>query len=114
MTRRRFVYTEGGRPLPKPYEVGAEWRNQGHEGGHKSEAEVFGNLQAPDGTDISTRKRHREYMQRNGLTLTEDYREKWQKDAQERARYFTEGGGPNEKKARRESIEKAYYKLFRY
>ena len=37
----------------------------------------YDGLRATDGTDISTRKKHREYMKRHGLTTTDDYKQTW-------------------------------------
>ena len=37
----------------------------------------YDGIQATDGTDISTRARHREYMRRNNLTTIDDYTEHW-------------------------------------
>jgi hypothetical protein len=110
MSRRRWVYTDGGRPLPEPVEVTEDWHNPGNELGHKSEAEVYGNLQATDGTDLSSRRKHREYMKRNGLTISEDYRQTWAKAAQERADVFN-GTSTKDKKARREAVERAVYEV---
>ncbi len=44
-------------------------------------------LRAPDGTDISTRTKHREYMKRNGLTTADDFTETWKRAEAERDRY---------------------------
>lgn len=48
----------------------------------------YDGLQATDGTDISTRSKHREYMKKNGLTTADDFTESWSKAAQQRAEYF--------------------------
>ncbi len=42
-------------------------------------------LRAPDGTDISSRSKHREYMKRNGLTTQDDFKGQWAKADKERA-----------------------------
>lgn len=41
-------------------------------------------LQAPDGTDIGSRTKHREYMKRTGLADTSDFKGVWEKTAKER------------------------------
>lgn len=41
-------------------------------------------LRAPDGTDIGSRTKHREYMKRTGLTTSDDYKESWSKAQKER------------------------------
>ena len=40
----------------------------------------YADLRAPDGTDISSRTKHREYMQRTGLAVTGDFKETWAKE----------------------------------
>jgi hypothetical protein len=37
----------------------------------------YENLQAPDGTDISSRTKHRQYMKANNLTIADDYKGTW-------------------------------------
>lgn len=39
----------------------------------------YDGLRAPDGTDVSTRTKHREYMKRNNLTVADDYKGEWKK-----------------------------------
>lgn len=41
-------------------------------------------LRAPDGTDIGSRTKHREYMKRHGLTTADDFKSDWKKAAKER------------------------------
>jgi len=43
------------------------------------------NLRASDGTDISSRAKHRAYMKERGLTTMDDYKQTWQRDAERRA-----------------------------
>lgn len=45
----------------------------------------FDNLQAPDGTDLTSRSKWKEYMHENNLTLASDYKETWAKAAERRA-----------------------------
>lgn len=45
----------------------------------------YDGLRATDGSDISTRAKHRAYMKAKGLTTADDYRETWKKAATERA-----------------------------
>lgn len=47
----------------------------------------YDGLRAPDGTDISSRTKHREYMRRNGLTTTDDFTGEWKRQQKERERY---------------------------
>ncbi len=44
----------------------------------------YENMQASDGTDISTRTKHREYMKRTGLTTMDDFSGTWKKAGAER------------------------------
>jgi hypothetical protein len=59
---------------------------------------------APDGTIIDSRKKHREYMKRTGLTTVDDFKGTWDAAAAKRAEYFT---GQHDKQARREAVERA-------
>jgi hypothetical protein len=108
MSRRRYVYREVAPGQVESFEVGQDWRATGRGEGHKSEEEVYGHIQATDGTDLSTRRRHREYMAAKGITLAEDYRDAWTKASQERADYYTRGP---DKRAVRESLERAVYQV---
>jgi hypothetical protein len=46
---------------------------------------IYDGLRASDGTDISTRSKHREYMKRNNLTTADDFTETWARAASDRA-----------------------------
>ena len=80
MGRRRFVLvrgelvelTEPSRELSPP-DAGALWGDRSYAG-----------LRATDGTDISTRSKHREYMRARGLTTMDDFKGEW--DAAARTR----------------------------
>lgn len=56
----------------------------------------YDGLQATDGTDISTRTKHREYMKNNGLTMMDDFKQTWADAAKERERIRT--GGPDKER----------------
>jgi hypothetical protein len=47
---------------------------------------IYDGLKAPDGTDISTRAKHRAYMRENNLTTIDDYTETRKRAARERER----------------------------
>lgn len=49
-------------------------------------------MRATDGSDISSRKKHREYMKRHGLTTSDDYTATWSKAKEARERYMRSGG----------------------
>jgi hypothetical protein len=63
-------------------------------------------IAAPDGTDISSKRKRREYMKRNNLADTSDYTQTWA--AAERAR---REGTPQERKERREDVSRAAYEV---
>ena len=105
MTRRRFIQMR-----EPPYELievtddytpamrtdsGALWGDRSYEG-----------MQAPDGTDISSRTKHREYMKAKGLTTMDDFQDSWAKAKESRERYMTEGGS-----FKRADIERAIHQL---
>lgn len=69
----------------------------------------YDGLQATDGTDISTRAKHREYMKRHNLTTMDDFQGQWKKQAEQRARYFR--GEPGTGAVRREDIARAIHDL---
>jgi predicted nucleic acid-binding Zn ribbon protein len=45
----------------------------------------YDGLRATDGTDISSRSKHREYMRANNLTTADDFSQTWAKQAEQRA-----------------------------
>lgn len=49
----------------------------------------YDNLQAPDGTDISSRTKHREYKARTGLVDFDDYKGTFEKAQKERDAYHS-------------------------
>lgn len=75
---------------------GALWNDRHYDG-----------VRATDGTDISTRKKHREYMKANNLTTTDDFKETWAQAQKKREDYFTKGGS-----IRRTDVERAMYQVF--
>ena len=104
MTRRRFVQMK-----EPPYELvevtddyvsssradSALWGDRNYEG-----------MVAPDGTDISSRTKHREYMKAKGLTTMDDFKDSWAKAKESRERYYQQGGS-----FKRADIERAIYQL---
>jgi hypothetical protein len=44
----------------------------------------YENMRATDGTDISSRSKHRQYMKANGLTTADDFSKTWEKNAADR------------------------------
>jgi hypothetical protein len=47
----------------------------------------YDGLRAPDGSDISSRTKHREYMKRTGLTTADDFAASWRAAEEQRNRY---------------------------
>lgn len=104
MTRRRFIQRR-----EPPYDLievtddysaparadSALWGDRSYEG-----------MRAPDGTDISSRTKHREYMKANGLTTMDDFKDSWAQAKESRERYMTEGGS-----FKRADIERAIHQL---
>ena len=91
MTRRRFVQrreppydlieiTDDYQPEVRA-DSGALWGDRSYDG-----------LRAPDGTDISTRSKHREYMRLNNVTTVDDFKDTWAKAREQRERLYTQGG----------------------
>jgi putative FmdB family regulatory protein len=62
-------------------------------------------LRAPDGSDISSRTKHRAYMKAKGLTTVDDYTGTWKRQAQERAERLA-GADPGRKHDVAAAIEK--------
>lgn len=68
----------------------------------------YAGLRASDGTDVSTRSKHRAYMKANGLTTADDYRDEWKRAAEARAAALA-GDDPT----RRDDLARAAAKLAR-
>jgi putative FmdB family regulatory protein len=47
----------------------------------------YENMRATDGTDISSRSKHRAYMKANNLTTADDFQKTWSKKAEERQNF---------------------------
>ena len=62
-------------------------------------------FKAHDGTVINSRRKHREYMRRHGLTTMDDYGRAWKDAEKRRAEYF--GGGNPDKAARLDAVRRA-------
>lgn len=66
----------------------------------------YDGMRAQDGTDISTRAKHRAYMKERNLTTVDDFAGTWKKEAQDRAARM-EGSDPT----RRADLAEAIHKL---
>lgn len=105
MTRRRYIQRReppydlieitDDYQAPLRTDSGALWGDRSYDG-----------LTATDGTDISTRTKHREYMKANNLTTIDDFQDSWAKAKEQRERYYKEGGSIGKR-----DIERAIYQL---
>lgn len=107
MTTRSWVYVNG-----VAYEVGRDAIPENRQSidsvlwGDRNYADTRG----PNGEDLSTRTKHREYMKQTGLTTIDDFTQSWKKSAEKRAEYFTTG---KHGAVTREHIERAIHDLTR-
>lgn len=113
MSRKRWIYTEGGRPLPEPIEVSEDWKDPGIAAPLRSEAEVYGNVTpATDGTPLDSRTKHRNYMKRNNLTMAEDFTGTWEKASKEREA-FQRGESQSHRRELADDVGMAIYETRR-
>jgi hypothetical protein len=106
--RRRWVYIDG-----EPCEVTDGFVAQERPSTQKGDAALWGDsgyrdLRATDGADISTRSKHRAYMQARGLTTIDDFKETTAAALKRKAEYVLEG---KHGAVRREHIERAIHDL---
>lgn len=104
MSRRRWLYTSGGAPLPEPMEVSEDYVPPDSEKAPVFTDRYMEGVKAPDGTDIGSRAKRRAYMQANGLADADDYKGVWAKAAKEREAFFS---GQHDTQARREAVAQA-------
>jgi hypothetical protein len=91
--RRRFIYD---RETDSMVEITAGIERQVN--AHTADGALWGDrsyegMRAPDGSDISSRSKHREYMRLNNLATADDYTQSWAKAEQQRNEYRTTGKG---------------------
>jgi hypothetical protein len=101
--RRRYIWDAEQNCL---VEVTPDFVGQRRDEGRRSEEEVYGHCTATDGTDLSTRTRHREYMRQNGLTVASDYTGTWEKKGKELKAALTPGSG-HDSRQRMEDLGRA-------
>ena len=65
---------------------------------------------APDGTVIDSKKKHREYMKRAGVTTIDDFKDHWARARKERDEFYT-GTSEKLKRERREDIARTIEQL---
>jgi hypothetical protein len=105
MARRRYRYDPESKQV---VEVGADWTDTERRAPVPTEELTYGNAVATDGTPINTRRRHREYMQQNGLAMASDYTESWKQAEKRRADFFA---GKTGHEGLREAIGRAVDKV---
>jgi hypothetical protein len=98
----KWVYDEHG----VAHEVGAEWTGEAPKAHWNTEGVVYSNLQATDGTPIDSRKKHREYMRANNLSMASDFTEHWKKAEKQREEIQS---GRADSKERKEIIGRAFH-----
>lgn len=69
---------------------------------------MYDDLRTAEGVDISSRRKHAEYMQRNGLAMASDFTNHWAKKQAERETFRK---GEHKDPARREALGRALYQL---
>lgn len=104
MSRRRWLYTVGGRPLETPVEVSEDYVPPDSDRAPVFTDRYMEGARATDGTDIGSRQKRRAYMQAHGLADADDYKGVWAKAAEQRAAFY---GGRHDTEARREAIARA-------
>jgi hypothetical protein len=100
MARTRYLWDPESKSL---VEVGAEWTDTERRAPVVTEELVYGKAGAINGVDISSRKKHREYLKANNLAMASDFTEHAPKVRRE-ALARTE-----EKRAIRETVGRALY-----
>jgi hypothetical protein len=104
MTRRRYIQDRTTGELievtadhrePMRNDAGALWGDRHYDG-----------LKATDGTDISTRSKHRDYMRANNVTMADDFKDTWAKAQAQRDAYHQQGGTFS-----RRDVERAIHQL---
>jgi hypothetical protein len=108
--RRKWVYDE---ELGEMIEVTPGYRPPGKKGALNHLGGLWGDrhydgLRTTEGVDISSRKKHREYMKRTGLTTADDFSQTWAKAKEQREHYMQHGGS-----IRKRDIVEAIHKLQR-
>lgn len=107
MSRRRYRYDKESKQV---VEIDSDWTDVERRAPVATEGIVYGSLgTSTDGTPIDTRKRHREYMKQNGLALTGDYTQTWEKAQARRDDFFATGGSDP---SRRQDVARAVERVF--
>lgn len=107
MTRRRYIQDPVTLEL---VEVTSDYSATRSDAKNRVHGDLhYDGLRAPDGTDISTRTKHREYMRATGLTTADDFKSSWSQAKEQRQNYMQRGGTVS-----RNDIQRAIAKLKGY
>lgn len=72
MARTRYRYNPETKALE---EIGSDWSDVERRAPVITEELVYGNQRMPDGSDVSSRKKHREYLRATGMAMASDFTE---------------------------------------
>lgn len=108
MTRKRYIWDD---ELKELVEITPDYQAPGKKGALNHMGGLWGDrhydgLRATDGADISSRKKHREYMRSKGLTTADDFKGEWDRAKKAREHYMQHGGS-----IRKQDIRAAIEKL---
>lgn len=84
---KRWVYTQGGAPLPEPIEVSGDWDDAPRSTGDLGKFE-YDNAKTPDGVDISSSSKLKRYLKETGQTLADDYKGEWAQKKEQREAFM--------------------------
>lgn len=95
MSRRRYIQDPiTGELIERDYYTPP---SEGHSAYVQGDS-IYADLgRATDGAPIDSRTKHREYMRAKGLTVADDFKGQWQRQAKDRADFFTTGKDPSRK-----------------
>lgn len=99
----RFVYSQEAGQVVK---VGSGWTDAEQRALTATEGITYRNARATDGTDISSRTKHRNYLKANNLSMASDFKEHWKKAEQHREAVQS---GNADTRERREIIGRALH-----
>lgn len=107
--RGRFVWDA---ELGEMVEVGGDWEPTDRPGApRRSEAEIYGNDVAQDGSDISSRRKRAEYMKREGVADASDYTNTWAKAKKEREAFLRGEVTPAQRERTRHQVAETMERL---
>lgn len=113
---RRYHYVPGhpkanDRGFVEDSEMG-DWKDQTKQANHAPllSGRFYEGTQSPiDGSDIGSRRKHQDHMKQHNVTMTTDFAGDWEKAQKQREEIRS---GENDKRERKEQIERAIYEKF--